>query len=407
MRRAVVGAASATLALGLVTLSPARADDTAPSNSAWRGSTLVPADRPCDNDDVCGLFQVQPLGVLPRIISATFALEVVSTTNGCALPAKPPSIAPAVSPVAFSRPLTFECNGTYKVIASASANLAGGNQSLDRTFTVVTPAPNISAPSAVAGAARSVAVSWTPLANPPKDFRGYVVLRSAGNATEQVATLAPAARTWTDTNLPVAGGSFTYRVRTRRAGATPAAEVTSSGASSAAVVVPAADTGGGTDGGTGGATGGATGGGAGGTSGGTAGPGGGTGGTGGTGGPGGGTGGAIGGGGTSSLDTPSFRLPRIGTASGSFFPPLLAPPADAGFDAELPFDEREPGDAEAARPDDLASDATDTAAGRRLMISIAAGLVLAVWALHLRYLVRASRPEFREPDGDIADIVMY
>jgi hypothetical protein len=41
------------------------------------------------------------------------------------------------------------------------------------------------------------------------------------------------------------------------------------------------------------------------------------------------------------------------------------------------------------------------------MISIAAGLVLAVWALHLRYLVRASRPEFREPDGDIADIVMY
>ena len=129
--------------------------------------------------------------------------------------------------VDFNRALGYECNGTYKQVALAQVPVATSStqlRALDRTYTVVDPAPDVAPPTAtVAESDRSVAVAWTPLPNPPKDFRGYVVLRTARRATtERGREPLPAGQTtWTDTDPPAAGGAFTYQVRTRRAGADP------------------------------------------------------------------------------------------------------------------------------------------------------------------------------------------
>ena len=73
----------------------------------------------------------------------------------------------------------------------------------------------------------------------------------------------------------------------------------------------------------------------------------------------------------------------------------MSPPTtiDGGFAGELPYDDSEPGEEDPVLPDDeLASLFTDGAAGRGMAIPIATALVLAVWAFHLRFLARASRP---------------
>jgi hypothetical protein len=94
----------------------------------------------------------------------------------------------------------------------------------------------------------------------------------------------------------------------------------------------------------------------------------------------------------------------VGTPSRNFFPPLLSPP-DEGFDEQLPFEDREPGDEEAILPDDLAS--SPISAGRGLVVPFATGLVLAVWALHLRFLARVGQPQFVEVFDDEPDIHIY
>ena len=95
-----------------------------------------------------------------------------------------------------------------------------------------------------------------------------------------------------------------------------------------------------------------------------------------------------------------MRIPRLGI-TGSFLPPLLRPSAsvqvpttvDDGFSDQLPYDASEPGEDDPVLPDDeLASIFTDGAAGRGMAIPVATALVLAVWAFHLRFLARASRP---------------
>ncbi len=405
MRRAVVIAA-AVLALGGLATA-ARADEPTTTSGAWKGSTLIPGTDPffegCDANDVCGEFVRQAvLAGTPRI-TVSFGLEIVTTTEGCTLPTNPAPAGPFSSPARFNKPLTFECNGTYDLFAKGTT--AGSEpHNLNRRLVVADPAPNVGAPVATVGSNRSVAVSWEPLQNPPKDFRGYLVVRSVGGTTALVATLSPAETGWTDTAVPAEGGAIAYAVRTRRAGAAPAdGDVTSSGAAADPVEVAPASAGGGSGGGTGGSTGGGdTGGG------GTGGGGGGRDGTGGGGSGGGGVGGTGGGGGGGgpSLSTQEFRVPRVGTPSRSFFPPLLSPPVDAGFEEELPFDDRELGTEEGALADE-ASEPFETAPGRGLAIPIATGLVLAVWALHLRYLARAGRPQYMAADDDLAEIIIY
>ncbi|MEQ1788239.1 MAG: hypothetical protein ABL966_14395, partial [Acidimicrobiales bacterium] len=76
-------------------------------------------------------------------------------------------------------------------------------------------------------------------------------------------------------------------------------------------------------------------------------------------------------------------------------------------DELLPYEDREPGAEEAVLPDDLASAPLEDMAGRGILVPFATGLVLAVWALHLRFLARMGRPQYAELDDDGAEIVVY
>jgi hypothetical protein len=414
MKRILATILAASVALVGVAES-ARADDTI-STGEWAGSTLVPNPRPesCDLDDICGLFKFG--GILN--VDITFRVDAVATSPGCAIPTAA-ATNNRKSPASFHRALSFECNGTYRTEATAKRHIQGDSRKLDRTVTVAEPAPDVAAPAATAGDGRSVVVSWSSLANPPKDFRGYVVLRTLAGTTERVASLSPSDTSWVDMDPPASGGSVTYQVRTRRAGANPADpadEVTSAGATSAPIDVAPAS--GGTGGSGGGGTGGTGGGGTGGTGGGGTGGGTGGGGTdagsGDTDGGSGGFGGSISGrrrsgtGASPDLSSPSFRVPRVGTPSRNFFPPLLAPP-DEGFEDRLPYEDREPGEEAAVLPDDLTSGPFERAPGRGLVIPLAIGLVLAVWALHLRFLARMAQPAYAEVvvDDDPPELVVY
>jgi len=405
--RRTLGAILAASVLLVGVADSARADDTI-TTGEWAGSTLVPNPRPeeCDLDDICGRFEFN--GILNVDIS--FRVDAVATSPGCAIPTAA-ATNNRKSPASFHRALSFECNGTYRTEATAKRQIQGDSRKLDRTFTVAEPAPDVAAPAVSGGDGRSVAVSWSSLANPPKDFRGYVVLRTLAGTTEHVASLPPSDTSWVDLDPPAGGGSATYQVRTRRAGANPADpsdEVTSAGATSAPIDVAPVP------GGTGGGSGGSGTGGGGGTGGGSGGGSGGGGTDGGAGGTDGGSGGSISGrrrsgtGASPELASPSFRVPRVGTPSRNFFPPLLAPP-DEGFEDRLPYEDREPGEEEAVLPDDLASGPFDQAPGRGLVIPLAVGLVLAVWALHLRFLARVAQPAYAEVavDDDPSELVVY
>lgn len=365
----------------------ARADDST-STGPWSGSTLAPQPRfdGCDNDDICGQFVREGSEVFgPRSITAWFRLETVVTSVGCTAPAAPGPIGPSQSPLAFNRPLSFECNGTYQSFAHATANMDGGSHSLDRTFEVADPAPEVDPPTATA-TARTVEISWTPLPDAPKDFRGYTVLRTtADGETEAIATLPATETSWIDATPPEEGGELTYQVQTRRAGANPTDptdEVSSSGASADPVEVEPApvdptdptvpgdptDPTDPTDPGDPSAPGGPS-----------SPP------------PSGGRG-----------PTSVIQVPRVGTPSRSFFPPLLSPPDT--FSPTLPFEELEPGEEAAVLPDDLSSPFAEQA-GRGLVIPAAVGLVLAVWAFHLRYLARMARPQYVEAGEDLPEIL--
>ena len=96
------------------------------------------------------------------------------------------------------------------------------------------------------------------------------------------------------------------------------------------------------------------------------------------------------------------RAPLIGAMAHASFPVLHAPgvhgssesAVDGGFDETLPYDVAEPGRPEAVVPADQVEAAGPLigTSGRGLAIPIATALLLAVWAVHIRYLARASRP---------------
>jgi hypothetical protein len=246
----------------------------------------------------------------------------------------------------------------------------GKYDALDTHVPVRLPAPTVTNLVATA-AGHKVNLAWDDMRGAAPDLAGYRVERSIGGGSfTAVQTVGPEAASFTDTTLPNGGGKADYQVVALRPFVADAAPSNASAATFAAA--PAGSAAGGT-GGTG----------AGGT------------GTGGTGG--GGVAGGGGGAGRPGISSGTgIRVPRVGTPSRNFFPPLLAPPAiDTGFNEELPFDEAEPG--EEALADSLADDSGSPLPGRGLAVPVAIGLVLAAWALHLRFLARASRPVYADP----------
>jgi hypothetical protein len=366
----------------------ARAQDT--GSAAWDGSSIsVPPTTEVGVVNVAVYFTRNGAREIQIAFRSTGA-----PPSGCAMPADVYS-APARTPTSFAADLTFGCNGTYTVTADAattddSAVFPHDYASRSRTVAVSMPAQAVTGVSAAAEGS-TIRVLWDDMRVAAWDLSGYVIERQVddGSFTE-LAVLGSESTSYVDESLPGEGRAATYRVSSTRPA--PAGTQVSAASSSEATPFEATATttttpGDGTtgDGTTGDGT---------------------TPGTGTT--PGGGTTA----GGTTIPSTPgtgsvatrpggTVRAPRLGI-SGSFLPPLLRPSGsfgvpttvDGGFSEQLPYgQDTEPGEDDPVLPDDeMASLFTDGAAGRGMAIPIATALVLAVWAFHLRFLARASRP---------------
>ena len=380
----------------LLTAPGVRAQDS--GSSAWNGSSLtMPASSDSGVVHVVAYFTRSPARTINFLISASG-----DAPSGCSMPN--PAASSGRTPASFATDLTFQCNGTYSVLATAhttddNAVVPHDSAARSGTVAVAMPAPTVTGVSA-SGDGRSITVVWDPMTSVAPDLSGYVVERQIdGGPFTEVASVAANETTFVDESLPAQAGEATYRVISIRP--SPEGTKVSAAANSEAtpfVADPSAPTtsipGDGTtgDGTTGdGTTGDGT----------TPGAGDGTG-SGGT-----GDGSAPG---TTAPNAPGtggpsrpgigVRVPRLGL-TGTFLPPLLRPSAsmsppttiDGGFSDRLPYDEVEPGEDDPVLPDDeLASIFTDGEAGRGMAIPIATALVLAVWAFHLRFLARASRP---------------
>lgn len=382
MRIRLTSLAIVSAAAMLLVAPTVRAQDS--GSTDWEGSSLtMPTFTEVGSVDATAYFTRNP----PRTVDVT--VDVVgSPMADCALPT--PVTSSGQTPVTVPAYLVFECNGSYTVTARA---VTTDNRILPRdeatrsgTISVAMPAPTVTGVSATADG-RSITVVWDDMRPAAKDLSGYVVERQVGDGSfTEVATPTPEVTSFFDESLPEEAGEAIYRVSSTR----PSPDGTRVSAASSTeatpfVAAPAPPTtvGDGTTPGPGTTPGGGT------DPGGDPAPG----------GP------APGDPGTTGSSTPggspsgSVRVPRLGI-SGSFLPPLLRPSAsqvpttvDDGFSDRLPYGDVEPGEDDPVLPEDeLASIFTEGGAGRGMAIPVATALVLAVWAFHLRFLARASRP---------------
>jgi hypothetical protein len=391
--RAPLAALAAAAAAALVLAGPSvQAQDS--GSSAWDGSTItVPASSSSGSVHVEARFVRNP----SRSVRITVHTDG-QPPAGCVVPVDAGS-GPAPTPATWSTELGFGCNGTYTITATARTTDDSPLRSADSasratTVAIAMPAPTVTGVLATSEG-RAITVTWNDMRAAAIDLSGYVVTRQVGSGPEvEVATVGPDQTAFVDDALPPEGGEATYSVASTRP--SPERRLTSQSTSSEATPFVAdpsqTDPGDGTtdpgttdpgDGTTPGTT-----------------PGGGTPGAQGPGTP--GAPGAPGtpGAGAGGRPGASVRAPRLGI-SGSFLPPLLRPSlslqppttADEGFSEELPYGDQEPGAEDPVLPDDeLASAFSGGAAGRGMAIPVATALVLAVWAFHLRFLARASRP---------------
>ena len=363
-------------------LPPSRQDS---GSAAWDGSVITLPGSPQE-----GLVHAE--AYFKRDSDRTIVITLSASgapAAGCAMPSA--VTGPSGStPMSFGTDFGFGCNGTYTITALAETTndsqlFPHDEATRSGTVAVAMPAPTVTGVSA-SGDGREITVEWNDMRAAAADLTGYVVTRQIDDGSPvEVASLGADETTFVDTHLPAEGGDATYSVASTRP-SYDQQRLTSQSTSSEAtpfIADPNATDGDGTTSPDGGTT----------TGGGTTTPG--------T--TGGSTSGATGGSTTSGGTTSggvSVRAPRLGI-SGAFLPPLLRPSVsvspptteDGGFSEELPYGSSEPGGDEPVLPDDeLASAFSDGAAGRGMAIPVATALVLAVWAFHLRFLARASRP---------------
>jgi hypothetical protein len=383
------------LALALLAPTAAGADEQIPAGEPWAGSTVV---TPGEVNAPVGELAIT--GRIQNGSSLTYSRPAVAVTldgdldTGCDTGPDGPAVAatlegPTFEPriparwkrYTYSADLPFERHTNGDVPVHVCIN---GLPRLTTEVPVRLPAPTVTGLVATAEG-HAITLTWDDMRSLAADVSGYRVQRSIGGGPfEEVGTAPADAPTFTDTTLPSAGGEATYQVVAQRPFVADAAPSGPASATFAAAPAGEDGTGGPVAGGNGSGTGGTGSGGTG--SGGTA-----PGGSGGSGGPG-GSGGS--GGGADLGGLPTIRVPRVGTPSRNFFPALLAPPVSDTYDTELPFDDPEPGEDDPVLPSGLAVDDAEPLPGKGLAVPLATGLVLAVWALHLRFLARAARPTY-------------
>lgn len=398
MRRLALAGLVAVLVLGVPAPGAAAPAD-------WAGSRVTTPD---DTDDATPAITAELVRsyvdtdpATRRLLASTTVTAPAGLPAGCTSSLGSTSIDRSGTSHRTSAGLTTNCNGRYSITVTGTLQrrtcgvLGCGSWSTldthDVTGSVFVAAPptSVTTVTTAPGDGRSVLVSWVPPPDAQPDL-GYRVERvSASGTTVTLADIAdPATTTYTDDAPPGEGGVTTYRVYATRPApggsvAAAPAVATADVARDPDYVPPDPDDPAPPNPGSGGAGGG--GGGNGGGS--TRGP----------------SNGAVR---RTSPGVPSVRVPRVGSPSRSPFPPLLSPPVDAGFEGELPYEDRELGAAEAELPNDLAAGLADVAPGRGLAIPMATGLVLAVWAFHLRFLARVGRPQLAEAD-DVPELVTW
>ncbi|MEO7572251.1 MAG: hypothetical protein ABIX10_07430 [Acidimicrobiales bacterium] len=378
---------------GLAT--PASAGSTIPADQQWGGSDVVSPPAVVSPVTTVGLTGTIRDETNQGFVEPDVRLTMSRSADACLSAAvdatnEPAELYgfPARRRYDFSGSVPFapERNGDYPVFVCID-----GQPLMDTSIPVRLPAPKVANVVATASG-RTITVSWDPTGAPDVSHR---VERSVDSEAFSAVTLAgPGAVSFVDRDLPADSGEAAYRVIAVRPNV---ADARASNASAVTFEAAPVDPGGpGPSGATGDGPSGSGAGVAGSAASGDTGAG-------GSGRP---------GGSSSRRPGSSIGVPRVGTPSGSFFPPRLSPSGteDVGFSEELPFedeDDEEPGQQDAVLPEDgQASAPFDAAPGRGLMVPVATGLVLAVWAMHLRFLARAAKPQYVEPD-ELPDLVQW
>lgn len=388
--------AAAGVALGLLVLAPAAlADFRGPiEDGGWAGSRIDTPERVSIPNQTLTAVIKDPNPLARPDVLVTFGRapgipSECSVVSGEAVPGSSGS-----GGTLYSVTTSVDCNGAYPYVFEASVSGVTGRSympALSSTLTVEVP------PAAVAGVSaaliegtRNVRVSWDAAADPAPDFLGYVVQRrlGAGQWTD-VAEARPKATSLVDNEVPAEGGEYTYRVLARRSGV--GRELESAQGATDRVTLPAGDPGTST------------------TLPGDPGP------TvpGDPGGPGGtdGTGAPPPDGGTGAPGKPNVikgsarpritpRAPNLGSPAQSNLGILLNRPpgldddsgdGDGGYDEALDYGDPS---IDGSLADEEEGSSIFYAGERRgLAIPVATGFVLFAWAIHLRFLARASRPE--------------
>jgi hypothetical protein len=184
---------------------------------------------------------VGSIGVLSSVDSITVTL----TENGIALaPVTLCNQCGSDNPLPFTYNKTVTANGSYSVHVAATGSLlfqSVTDGSADRSFTVAVPPPAPTGVTAKLQPDGTVKVSWNPITG-LDDVRGYSVSRRpAGGDFKIVGAALPSAPTYVD-HPPAGGGSYQYQVITYRNAAVasndPNSWLPSSPSASASVDIP-------------------------------------------------------------------------------------------------------------------------------------------------------------------------
>jgi hypothetical protein len=412
VRHTVLGVIAILFALG-VAAPRAGADTRGPVGAgAFKGSRITTPERVAvPNQALVALIKDNNPLAYPTV-TVTFS-RAPGIPSGCTVSSgQPQRGADSSEGTTYSASTSVNCNGAYPYKFEATVVTGLGREAMDppltATLNVEVPPSAVNGVSAtVVEGTRNVSVKWTTSSSTAPDFLGYLVQRRLGSGSwSTVNEVDEGTSSLVDSAVPADPGTYSYRVLARRAGID--GEVLSAQGNTDSVTLTAGDPttttipddGSGTTIPGGAGTGGD-----------------GTGGTDGT--------GATGGDGTTPTTTgkptiikgaPRARgttlAPNLGKPAQSTLGILIAKPAggdslagedgDGGYDESLPFGDPNI-DGSLADDEEGGSSIFYPGEHRGLAIPVATGFVLFAWAIHLRFLARASRPEAAPQGGHYAD----
>ena len=165
----------------------------------------------------------EPAPTPPRQAASTTTTPDPTATSVPSTPTEPTSTStPTNSTMDFSFDVDFVCNGVYDLTATASLDSPDWfdkRHELELTDIQVSvpPQPPVSLVATDNGN-RTVTLTWIPPDDMPPDLLGFRLSRmdNGGSAFDPIGTTPPATFTFTDPNIPAAGGAYFYQIETLR-----------------------------------------------------------------------------------------------------------------------------------------------------------------------------------------------